>query len=259
VSIAALPYVNWIFWAGLGAGSLLVVGLTEILGGTTTGYRLFMAGFALACAAILLLSDLNLPAAVAAASTEDVRRLLTAAFAAGTLVYLVASVARMPRAWIAIFASALGLAAMVVLALAGGSASPGLFAVQLLLAALALGSVNAAMLLGHWYLVTPRLSPTPLRRMIVLLVAALVCQLAAFGVAVVVVPGNALGSSMGWLAWLRLVAGIGLPIVIAVLAMAASRARSLQASTGLLYIGLALVMAGSIAGASITYLTGVPI
>ena len=32
-----------------------------------------------------------------------------------------------------------------------------------------------------------------------------------------------------------------------------------QASTGLLYIGLALVMAGSIAGASITYLTGVPV
>ena len=46
---------------------------------------------------------------------------------------------------------------------------------------------------------------------------------------------------------------------ITVLAILASRAASLQASTGLLYVGLALIMAGSIAGASITYLTGVPV
>ena len=64
---------------------------------------------------------------------------------------------------------------------------------------------------------------------------------------------------MGWLTWLRLVVGTLLPIGIAVLAILASRAASLQASTGLLYIALALVMAGSIAGASITYLTGVPV
>jgi hypothetical protein len=50
-----------------------------------------------------------------------------------------------------------------------------------------------------------------------------------------------------------------LPIVATVLAILASSSASLQASTGLLYIGLALVMAGSIAGASITYLTGVPV
>ena len=43
------------------------------------------------------------------------------------------------------------------------------------------------------------------------------------------------------------------------LAILASRAASLQASTGLLYIGLALIMAGSIAGASLSYLTGVPV
>ena len=53
--------------------------------------------------------------------------------------------------------------------------------------------------------------------------------------------------------------GIVLPIGVAVLALMASRAASLQASTGLLYIGLALVMAGSIAGTSLAYLTGVPV
>ena len=48
MSIEALPFVNWIFWATLIAGSLLVVGATELLGGTTRGYRLFIAGL-LAC------------------------------------------------------------------------------------------------------------------------------------------------------------------------------------------------------------------
>ena len=164
-----------------------------------------------------------------------------------------------PRAGLAILAGFIGLAAMVTLAVAGGSASGGLFAIQLLLGAVALGSVAAAMLLGHWYLVTPSLSPRPLRRMVWVLIGALVVQALAFGVAETTVPGDALSGPMGWLTWLRLAVGTLLPIGIAILAILASRGASLQASTGLLYIGLALVMAGGIAGASITYLTGVPI
>ncbi len=160
---------------------------------------------------------------------------------------------------LAIASGAIGLAAMVVLAVAGGSGSAGLFAAQLLLVGLTLGAVNAAMLLGHWYLVTPRLSPTPLRRMMWMALAALVVQVVLFGLALVTVPGDAISGPMGPITWLRLLAGTLLPIVVTVLAMLASRAASLQASTGLLYIGLALVMAGSIAGASITYLTGVPV
>ncbi|TMB84148.1 MAG: hypothetical protein E6J39_04795 [Chloroflexi bacterium] len=259
VAIAALPYVNWIFWAALAAGSLLVVGVTELMGGTTRGYRLFMAGMVAVCAAVLLASELNLPSGVPAARTADVRRTLVWLFAGTTLVYLVASIANWPRAGLAVLAGLIGLAAMVSLAVAGGSASGGLFAIQLVLAAAALGSVAASMLLGHWYLVTPSLSPRPLRRMVWWLVGTLAAQALAFGVAVATIPGEALSGPMGWLTWLRLGAGTLLPIGIGLLAILASRAASLQASTGLLYIGLALVMAGSIAGASITYLTGVPV
>ena len=67
--IEALLFVNWIFWAGISAGTLLVVGVTERLGGTTRGYRLFMAWLLVVFAAILVLSDLALPAGVEAAST----------------------------------------------------------------------------------------------------------------------------------------------------------------------------------------------
>ena len=257
--LEALLFVNWIFWAGLSAGTLLVVGLTELLGGTTRGYRLFMAWMLVVFAAILVASELGLPAGVQASATADLRRPLTLAFAAGCAAYLVASIARWPRAWLAIGSGLVGLGALVVLAAAGGTRSVPLFASQLVLAALALGAVNAAMLLGHWYLVTPKLSPAPLRRMMWFLVACLVLQGLAFGLAIVLVGGEALAGGLGWLTLLRLAAGILLPIVVTVLAMLASRAASLQASTGLLYIGLALIMAGSIAGASITYLTGVPV
>jgi len=259
MAIEALPFVNWIFWAALSSGTLLVVGLTEALGGTTRGYRLFMAWMLVVFAVVLVLSDLALPLGPEASATTDLRRPLTLVFAAGCGAYLVASMADWPRAALAVATAVVGMAALVVLAAAGGSRSVPLFAVQLVTAALALGAVNAAMLLGHWYLVTPKLSPAPLRRMMWLLVGSLVLQGILFGLALVLVGTDAVAGSMGWLTWLRLAAGILLPIGITVLAVLASRAASLQASTGLLYIGLALVMAGSIAGASITYLTGIPV
>jgi hypothetical protein len=92
-----------------------------------------------------------------------------------------------------------------------------------------------------------------------LLLVALALQAATFAMAMLVVSSGPLGGPIGWLTWLRLLVGIALPIGITVLAYLASRATSLQASTGLLYIELAFVMAGSIAAASITYITGVPV
>ena len=259
MQIEALLFVNWIFWAGLSAGTLLVVGVAEAVGGTTRGYRLFMAWLLVVFAAILVASDFALPRGATASGTEELRRPLTLAFAAGCAAYLVASLAQWPRAWLAIGTGVLGLLALVVLAAAGGSESVPLFAGQLVLAALALGAVNAAMLLGHWYLVTPKLSPAPLRLMMWLLIGTLALQGIAFVAALVWVGTDGLAAGLGALTALRLGVGILLPIAITVLAMLASRAASLQASTGLLYIGLALIMAGSIAGASITYLTGVPV
>lgn len=259
MALEALPFVNWIFWATLTSGSLLVVGGTELLGGTTRGYRLFMAVLLTVCAAILLLSELNLSPGTVADDTAGLRRGLVWAFSGLVAAYLVASVARLPRSGLAIAAGGAGIMALASLAAAGGTLSAPLFTAQLILAALALGAVNAAMLLGHWYLVTPKLSPTPLRRMMWVLLAALGLQALAFAVAVTAVSSGPLAGPIGWLTWLRLVAGILLPIGITILAMLASRAASLQASTGLLYIGLALIMAGSIAGASLAYLTGVPV
>jgi hypothetical protein len=259
MALEQLPFVNWIFWAALTAGSLLVVGVTEVLGGTTRGYRLFMAALLAVCAGILLLSELNLAPGTWADETGALRRGIVWIVCGLTVAYLVASIARLPRSGLAIAAGSAGIFSLAVLAAAGNTLSAPLFTAQLILASLALGAVTAAMLLGHWYLVTPKLSPAPLRRMMWVLLAALGGQALLFVVAVTAVSSGPLGGPIGWLTWLRLVAGILLPIGITILALLASRAASLQASTGLLYIGLALVMAGSIAGTSLAYLTGVPV
>jgi hypothetical protein len=83
MQIEAILFVNWIFWAALSAGTLLVVGLTERLGGTTRGYRLFMAWLLVAFAAVLVASELALPAGAEASATAPLRRPLTLVFALG--------------------------------------------------------------------------------------------------------------------------------------------------------------------------------
>ena len=101
MDLEALPFVNWIFWAALTSGSLLVVGGTELLGGTTRGYRLFMAALLVVCAAILLVSELNLSPGTVADETATLRRGLVVAVAGLALLYLIASIARLPRSGLA--------------------------------------------------------------------------------------------------------------------------------------------------------------
>src|SRR6185503_395974 len=109
MDLEALPFVNWIFWAALTSGSLLVVGATELLGGTTRGYRLFMAALLTACAAILLLSELNLAPGTVADETAGVRRALVWGVAALAGAYLLASIARLARSGLALAAGSAGI------------------------------------------------------------------------------------------------------------------------------------------------------
>ena len=258
MSIEALPYVNWIFWGALSGGTLLAVGLTEWLGGTTRGYRLFMAVAVLIGAGIWLASEMGLAPVPATDATAELRRALVWLFGGLALGYAVALWRTWPRTGWAVGGGVAGIAALVSLAVAGGTANPTLFAAGLVAAAVALGSVNAAMLLGHWYLVTPKLSPAPLRRLILVVIGALVAEglLAAWSL---VVSGADLTGDTTWLIGLRFGVGIALPLAISIAALLATNAASLQATTGLLYIGLAMVMAGTIGAASLSYLGGTPV
>ena len=153
---------------------------------------------------------------------------------------------------------AVGLAALGVAATARPGETPyDPFALAALpLGALALGGSNAAMLLGHWYLVTPKLSPAPLQRAALAVVAALALQ--GILVAVSVARGELAGITQTalWIA-VALRVGVGLLMAAGVALGAWWTARmNTQSSTGLLYVGLGCVLAGEVAARVVFFLTG---
>lgn len=148
--------------------------------------------------------------------------------------------------------------ALVAAAVARPSESPyDVFALFVLpLGALALGGTNAAMLLGHWYLVSPKLSPAPLQRASLIVAAAVLLQAILVGVAIA--RGELAGvtdSSLGIAIAIRV--GVGLVMTFGLVLAGWWTARmNTQSSTGLLYVGLGTVIAGELAARVVFYLTG---
>lgn len=125
------------------------------------------------------------------------------------------------------------------------------------LGALALGGIDAAMLLGHWYLVTPKLSTGPLRRAALVVVFAVALQLV---VALLAIARGQL--SLDWepalLVAVALRIGVGIFGTGAVALAAWWTARmNTQASTGLLYVGIGTAISGEISAKVVFFLTGV--
>jgi hypothetical protein len=124
------------------------------------------------------------------------------------------------------------------------------------LGALALGGLNGAMLLGHWYLVTPKLSTGPLRNAALIVVAAIVLQLVV--VLATVMRGDLSGTTQtGLVVAIGIRIGVGLLMTLAV-ALAAwwTAQMNTQSSTGLLYVGLGSALAGEISARVLFFLTG---
>jgi hypothetical protein len=121
----------------------------------------------------------------------------------------------------------------------------------------------AAMLLGHWYLVTPRLPEKPLREVIALLLVALALQ------AILLAPNLALPRDtivnsidvpigMNPFFWMRVGGGLAFPMVLTYMAYDSSGIRAMQSATGLLYIAMALVISGEVLAKGLLFVTAVP-
>jgi hypothetical protein len=154
-------------------------------------------------------------------------------------------------------------AAAIVLA-AGARPSPSLGPLLTGLAsvasAVALGASVMALVLGHWYLVTPRLSAVPLRVLCDLAIASLVA-LTGFALWYVLErpAATAFGPDVPAFRWTGFVAVTLFPIGVTIAARLCCqewpRGRAIQAATGLLYITAAMVLAGALAG-NMVLLTG---
>ncbi|HVD30670.1 MAG TPA: hypothetical protein VNE19_03040 [Methylomirabilota bacterium] len=154
-----------------------------------------------------------------------------------------------------------GAAALGVAALARPAQNPfdPLALVAIPLGAIALGGTDGAMLLGHWYLVTPKLSPGPLRSASLTVVAAVALQLAL--VAIIALRGDLTGTwetALSVALLLRIGVGLFMTLVIAAAAWWTAGMNT-QSSTGLLYVALGCAFAGEVSARVIFFLTGVPI
>jgi hypothetical protein len=135
--------------------------------------------------------------------------------------------------------------------------------VSLLVGALVVGAVSIGMILGHWYLVTPRLPEAPLRELTGFLLIIMLVQ-ALLIIPALALPRDSFESSVDTpilenaFFWLRIAGGIGFPLVLAYMAYDSSGVRAMQSATGLLYIAMALVLAGEVMGKGIFFVSAVP-
>lgn len=128
--------------------------------------------------------------------------------------------------------------------------------------ALSLGAVMTGMLLGHWYLVSPTMAVAPLARIDAVFFWSLVAQ--AVLVVVDIGPWVSSGATELWskfaiFFWMRVLVGIGLPLVLAAATWQTCKLKAHMSSTGFLYVALACVLAGEIISRVIMFSTTVPL
>jgi len=107
-----------------------------------------------------------------------------------------------------------------------------------------LGSVNLAMLLGHWYLVVRGMSIDPLKR---LSIATLVAAIAKVALVIVVI-------AVAWpppvihdiFFWMRALWGLLGPLALYPFVWGTVRIRSTMAATGILYVDVMAVVIGEV-------------
>jgi hypothetical protein len=171
---------------------------------------------------------------------------------------------RTVRQWVWGLVGVIGLVSLldlstVFVAQGAPSAVTWFLAAGILASSLSLGGMLSAMMLGHWYLVTPTLSLKPLKTLVVLAGASLLAQLVFLG-------GGLYATSTGPDAelvrlvvarpgfdalcfWIRVLVGIGGGVVLATLTYRTlDKWRNTQAATGLLYVGVIIVFIGEATG-----------
>lgn len=267
-----LAYINWTVLAGLALGTYAAVVLLRRRTAATRGYLGFVTACAIGFGVLAWLSDGALPGTLGASPVvpdpafDLPRRVGLAVF---TVVGLLALLTRRPSpAW----ADRLELVALVggaVTVLAGavgwGGGPLGAVALLVQLGVLfaATGGVFAAMILGHWYLVTPRLPEAPLILLSRLLLGVMALQVALFVAWVAVGAGpasagpfSALTGPWALFVWLRLIVGLIFPLIVSWAAVQTARTRSMESATGLLYINVGTIAAGTILAAGLYFGAG---
>jgi hypothetical protein len=266
-----LAFINWTVLTGLALGSYAGVVLLRRTS-VTAGYLRFTAICALGFGVLAWLSDGALPASLGGSPVvvdpawDAPRRAALLLFcvlvAAGLVAGRFGQTPRRAVEWAAIAAAS---ATLAFAALAWGDGSLGAIAllVQLAVVSAATGGVFAAMILGHWYLVTPKLPEAPLillaRALLLVVVAQVVLFVAWVGTGAGPADGTPFSALVGpWalFVWLRLIVGLIFPLIVCWASVQTARSRSMESATGLLYINVGSIAAGTILAAGLYFGAG---
>ena len=267
-----LAFINWTVLTGLALGSYAAVVLLRRLSGATRGYLAFTTMCAIGFGVLAWASDGALPGSlgdspvVVDPTWDDPRGLALGGFwviaATGLLARRFALRAARPIEWVALGS---GIATLAFGSLAWGGGSIGVVALllQLVIVSAATGGVFAAMILGHWYLVTPKLPEAPLILLARSLLAVVILQVILFWAWVATGAGPAGGAPFAALVgpwalfvWLRLIVGLVFPMIVSWASVQTARSRSMESATGLLYINVGSIAAGTILAAGLYFGAG---
>lgn len=113
---------------------------------------------------------------------------------------------------------------------------------------LLLGSMMAAMLLGHWYLNTPTMDLMPLRRLVRLIALAVALRMlvSGMGLILVVLSSERLDSTFWIFVAFRWLGGLIGPAILTVLTWYTLKVPNTQSATGILYAGVTLTFLGEL-------------
>lgn len=119
-----------------------------------------------------------------------------------------------------------------------------------------LGSVNLAMLLGHWYLVVRGMSIDPLKRLSIATLVAAIVRVVVVVVAIIATWPSPMMRDIFF--WMR--AGWGLlgPLALYPMVWGTVRLRSTMAATGILYVDVVAVVIGEVLGGWLSALVHMP-
>lgn len=268
LAVATLPLVLAVVLLEIAIGGAFLLWLLDRSGQAPSGFVKLTAGVDAAAVAFAMLLVPALSAPALARDGLDTAAIGAFGQALAIVMALVLAhfiVAFLPwpqvRNVVGIVVVVAGGLTLAVAAIARPSTSPyDIFALLALpLGALAVGGASAAMLLGHWYLVTPKLTTDPLRLAAMIVAAAVVLQSAI--VAVSFARGEFSGTleTALWVA-VALRIGVGLAMTFGVALAAWWTARmNTQSATGLLYVGLGTAIAGELSARMLFFLLGIAV
>ncbi len=148
---------------------------------------------------------------------------------------------------------------------ANSSMSPVIRSIEIISGGMLLGLITTAMLLGHWYLNTPTMRLDPLKRLLLMLVAAIVIRMAISGLGSIIEGTRLNATSEGiprsWLLFvsLRWFAGLILPLLLTYLTWQTLKIPNTQSATGILYAGVILVFIGELCAQMLSVASDFPL